>query len=66
MAKNNKRPTSWATLLFYGVLVVTVLVYVLRGFAVLSMLPGGVIWFLIILSIAAGVLATLVNLRRSY
>lgn len=66
MAKNNKRPTSWATRLFYAVLVVTIVIYVLRGFTVLSMLPGGVIGFLIILSLATGVLATLVNLRRSY
>jgi hypothetical protein len=66
MAKTNKRPTSWATRLFYAVLVVTIVIYVLRGFTVLSMLPGGVIWFLIILSLATGVLATLVNLRRSY
>jgi hypothetical protein len=66
MVKNNQRPTSWATRLFYAVLVVTIVIYVLRGLAVLSMLPGGVIWLLIILSLATGVLATLVNLRRSY
>ncbi len=66
MAKSNQRRASWATYLFYVCLVLTIAVYVLRGFAVLSMLPGGVIWFLILLSIATGVLATLVNLRRSY
>lgn len=66
MSKVNKPPASWATRLFYIVLTLTLVVYVLRGLAVLSMVPGGVIWVLILLSLATGTLAMLVKLRRSY
>lgn len=57
---------AWAVRLFGFSLGLTILVYVLRGFAVLSMIPGGVIWALIMLSIATGILAALQVMRRRY
>jgi hypothetical protein len=57
---------SWAARIFYSVLALTVIVYILRGFAILSMLPGSVIWALILLSIGTGILAALQNIRGRY
>jgi hypothetical protein len=56
----------WITQLFWLCLGLTILVYVLRGFAVLSMIPGGVIWALILLSIGTGILAALQTMGRRY
>jgi uncharacterized membrane protein YhaH (DUF805 family) len=58
-----KRKSAWATSLFYFFLTLTAFVYVLRGVALLSMMPGGILWALILLTIAAAVLAILLNTR---
>ncbi|MBD1906252.1 hypothetical protein NDI37_06230 [Funiculus sociatus GB2-A5] len=50
--------------IFAGVLGLTVAVYVLRGFGILTFLPGGVIWMLILLSIATGILFGIEKTRR--
>lgn len=55
------RPT---TQLFLVTLIVTVAVWVLRGLGILTFLPGGVIWFLILLSIGTGVVNGLMGTRR--
>jgi hypothetical protein len=41
------------------VLLVTTLVWILRGLRVLGFMPGSVLWMLIILSIVTAVLSTL-------
>jgi hypothetical protein len=66
MAMTPKRSASWATRLFGFVLLLTLGVYGLRGVAILTMIPGGILWILFLLSLATGILAILVNLRRSY
>jgi hypothetical protein len=58
-----RRKYAWVTSLFYFFLTLTVFVYVLRGFALLSMMPGGILWVLLLLTIAIGVLAILLNTR---
>jgi hypothetical protein len=49
--------------LFLGVLALTVVVWVLRGFALLAFLPGIVLWFLILLCFGLGILSSLQRIR---
>ncbi|NCJ05262.1 hypothetical protein GS597_01765 [Synechococcales cyanobacterium C] len=58
-----KPSASWATRLFLGVLVLTLGVYILRGMAILSMMPGSVIWGLLLLTLVTGLWAALQRLR---
>ncbi|MDB9312815.1 hypothetical protein PN462_06855 [Spirulina sp. CS-785/01] len=53
-----------STYLFFTILAVTILVYLLRGLAILSFLPGGVIWILILLSIGTGIFYIVEKSRR--
>jgi hypothetical protein len=55
------RPTAK---LFLITLVVTAVVWILRGFGALTFLPGGVIWLLILLSLGTGVVNGLMGTRR--
>ncbi len=55
------RPT---TQLFLLTLAVTFVVWALRGFGILTFLPGGVIWLLILLSVGTGVVNGLMGTRR--
>lgn len=57
---------SWLAQVFLGLLGFTLVIYILRGLAVLSMMPGGVIWFLFLVTIAAGILAALQTIRKRY
>ena len=52
--------------IFAITLAITFLVYVIRGFAVpgFTALPGGVIWILILLSIATGLIYGVQKTRR--
>ena len=59
----SKFSRSWAAPWFYVLLVVTLTVYILRGMAVLSMLPGSILWILLLLSLAMGLLGLLQSLR---
>lgn len=44
----------------FGILLgITVAIWLLRGFGVLTFIPGGVIWLLILLSIITGTLSRL-------
>ncbi|MEG4334632.1 hypothetical protein Q5691_16875 [Microcoleus sp. w1-18aA5] len=51
-----------STRIFLTILTLTLLVWILRGVGILTFIPGGVIWILILLSFVAGILSTL--LRR--
>lgn len=48
--------SSYLKSLFFGFLLVTVLVYILRGMGILSFLPGGLILLLILSSVVTGIL----------
>ena len=52
------------TLIVTYVFAVTVVVYLLRGFGVLTFLPGAVLWVLILLSIATGLIYGVQKTRR--
>jgi hypothetical protein len=66
MARSTKKPVSWVAQLFYFFVATTLTVYLLRGFQILSMIPGGMITSLALLAICSGILGILLNLRRSY
>lgn len=50
--------------IFLTILFITVLVWVLRGFGILTFLPGLVIWVLLLLTIGAGVFSGIQGTRR--
>ncbi|CCI01194.1 MULTISPECIES: hypothetical protein [Microcystis] len=56
--------SSYLKSLFFGFLLVTVLVYVLRGMGILSFLPGGLILLLILSSVVTGILYGIDKTRR--
>lgn len=56
--------TLVVTYVFAITLAVTVVVYLLRGFGVLTFLPGGVLWILILLSISTGIVYGVQTTRR--
>ena len=56
--------SSYLKSLFFGFLLVTVLVYVLRGMGILSFLPGGLILLLILSSVVTGILNGIDKTRR--
>lgn len=56
--------SSYLKSLFLGFLLVTVLVYVLRGMGILSFLPGGLILLLILSSVVTGILYGIDKTRR--
>lgn len=56
--------SSYLKSLFFGFLLVTVLVYVLRGMAILSFLPGGLILLLILSSVVTGIIYGIDKTRR--
>jgi hypothetical protein len=45
-------------------LAVTVFVYVLRGLGILTFIPGGVLWLLILLTIGTGIVYGIQKTRR--
>ncbi|NJL86382.1 MAG: hypothetical protein HC886_11010 [Leptolyngbyaceae cyanobacterium SM1_1_3] len=51
------------TQIFLGVLTVTLIVWVLRGFALLAFLPGIVLWLLLLLCFGSGIFLLLRRLR---
>ncbi|MCG8367324.1 MAG: hypothetical protein MJA27_28800 [Pseudanabaenales cyanobacterium] len=51
------------TQLFLSLLALTTIVWMLRGFGLLSFLPGMVIWLLILLCFATGILHSLKSMR---
>jgi hypothetical protein len=42
------------TTLFWAALTVTILTWVLRGIGILTFLPGGIIWLLLLLTLGLG------------
>jgi len=56
--------SSYLKSLFFSFLLVTVLVYVLRGMAILSFLPGGLILLLILSSVVTGIIYGIDKTRR--
>lgn len=66
MSRSSNSETLIISYLFGITLGLTIVVWMLRGFGVLTFLPGGVIWVLIFLSIVTGILSRAFNSRRRY
>lgn len=58
-----RKPPSPRTLIFLAALGLTVFVWVLRGFAILSFVPGGILLLLILFTVFTGVLSTIEGIR---
>ncbi|MCA2655531.1 MAG: hypothetical protein IM473_03685 [Microcystis sp. M015S2] len=56
--------SSYLKSLFFCFLLVTVLVYILRGMGILSFLPGGLILLLILSSVVTGIIYGIDKTRR--
>ncbi|NJN20466.1 MAG: hypothetical protein HC812_03710 [Leptolyngbya sp. RL_3_1] len=54
---------SISTQFFLGILALTTLVWILRGVAILTFLPGLVLWILLLCTIGAGIFASLQRMR---
>ena len=54
---------SIPTQAFLGLLAFTLLVWILRGLAILAFLPGIILWTLALLTISAGVITSLQRIR---
>ncbi|MBE7382566.1 MAG: hypothetical protein F6J95_014280 [Leptolyngbya sp. SIO1E4] len=57
------RQLSVPTQVFLGIFALTLIVWILRGLAILSFLPGIVLWILLLLTIGSGVLTSLQRIR---
>ncbi|WP_404789103.1 hypothetical protein [Altericista sp. CCNU0014] len=53
----------WLTSLFWGTLAAAVVMLGLRGFAILTMIPGGIVSGLWILAISLGIYLAIASLR---
>ncbi len=54
---------DWLPKVFYGLLALTLLVYILRGAAVLSGVPGGIVSVLWMATLSLGVYIALLSFR---
>ena len=62
--KNKRSPGSAFLIPFCGVLILTLLVYFVRGMGILSFLPGGILLLLIGLSLLLGISYSIDKTRR--
>ena len=64
MSSNPPSDTIIYAYAFAITVAVTFVVYLLRGFGILTFIPGGIIWILILLSIATGLVYGVQKTRR--
>jgi hypothetical protein len=57
------RQLSLPSQIFVGLLLVTLLIWILRGLTVLSFIPGIILWLLLLLTIGSGVITSLQRMR---
>jgi hypothetical protein len=53
-----------ATTIFLTILSIAIVTWLLRGIGLLTFLPGGVLWTLILMSVGAGVVSLIQGTRR--
>ncbi len=61
---NYKTDTKQFLFLFLGVLGISLLFYFLRGFGILTFIPGGMIHFLLLLSLITGIVYGIIFTKR--
>ncbi len=63
MTPRRRYPLQPFTKAFLAVLGVTLVIWLLRGLAVLAFMPGAVLWVLILLCFSLGIISTLQRIR---
>jgi hypothetical protein len=63
MGTEMMRRLSLPSQIFLALLILTLLVWILRGLTVLSFVPGVILWLLLLLTIGAGVITSLQRIR---
>jgi hypothetical protein len=53
-----------ATTIFLTILSIAIVTWLLRGIGLLTFIPGGVLWTLILMSVGAGVVSLIQGTRR--
>ncbi|MBD1939165.1 hypothetical protein [Microcoleus sp. FACHB-68] len=66
MSRSFNSGTAVLPYIFGIVLGLTVLVWLLRGFGILTFIPGSILWILILLSITTGIISRLQSRRGRY
>ncbi len=66
MSRSSNSVSEMLPYIFGIVLGTTVLVFVLRGFGILTFIPGSLIWMLIFLSVATGIASRVFGQRGRY
>ncbi|AOY78724.1 hypothetical protein BJP36_01275 [Moorena producens JHB] len=64
MSSYSQSETLVIAYFFGALLAITVMVYLLRGFGIITFLPGGILWLLILLSIGTGLVYGVQKTRR--
>jgi hypothetical protein len=64
MSKLFRSNPTFLRSLFLGTLLVTLGVYIFRGVGLLTFIPGGVIWLLILVTVVAGIVYGVDKTRR--
>ncbi|NEQ87611.1 MAG: hypothetical protein F6K26_48750 [Moorea sp. SIO2I5] len=64
MSSSSQSETLIIAYFFGALLAITVMVYLLRGFGIITFLPGGILWLLILLSIGTGLFYGVQKTRR--
>lgn len=59
-----RRPTKPATTIFLLLLSITLTLWILRGVGILTFLPGGVFWLLLLLTISAAVISRVQRIQN--
>ncbi|MDF0552738.1 hypothetical protein [Kamptonema sp. UHCC 0994] len=59
MTNSRKLRTPSFARIFGIILSITLIIWLLRGFGILTFIPGGVLWLLLLLSIGTGIISTL-------
>lgn len=53
-----------ATTIFLALLSVTAVLWIMRGFGILTFLPGGILWMLLVLTFGVGIICGLQWTKR--
>ncbi|GAC1490267.1 MAG: hypothetical protein NVS2B14_02270 [Chamaesiphon sp.] len=64
MSQTPKSVTQISAYIFSIVLGITIVVYLLRGFGILTFIPGGTLWVLILLLIGIGIFYGVMRTKR--
>lgn len=59
-----RKAAEFRNMAFWVVLSMTLTIWILRGFGILTFVPGGIIWIMLLLTVGTGVFNLIQNTRR--